>query len=200
MNSVKQAFNQIKKDWRTNLLFGFASTIFVIVVHNLPYINAFLLSLGALVFQHLAQNLLIDKNGKSVDFSVIKKNFMSFLIVSLILLPSNVLLGSALGILQSPQDVFTTFFISGGLITIGLFFYFLFSHSLIYHLRTKENLGKSIDITGISTIKNFRFYITLSSCFAILIMLSNITKGALLIITLPLLFYTTLFSYLEIRK
>lgn len=199
MNSFKQALFQFKNTWKNSLLLGATSASFVIVVHNLPYLSAFLISFGVLIFQTIAQNLIEGKT-KAHDLLFLVKGIISYLIISLMLLPTSVLLGSAIGILQSPQDLFTSIPLSLGLIILGLYFYFLFSHSLRYHLEKKENLGKAIDIIGLASLKNFRLYLSLSVYFSILILISGITKGAGLIATLPILFYTNCFSYLEIQK
>lgn len=199
MNSFKQALIQLKNAWKNSLLLGAASTMFVIAVHNLPFISAFAISFGILAFQTAAQ-FLIEGKTKPHDIPFTRKNLFSYLIVSLILVPTSVLLGSAIGLLQSPQDFFTTAPLSLGLLILGLYFYFLFSHSLRYHLQTRENLSKAIDIIGWASIKNFRLYLSLSVYFSLLILISGMTKGVGLIVTLPLLFYTNYFSYLEIQR
>lgn len=199
MNSFKQALFQFKSTWKNSLLLGATSAAFVIVVHNLPYVSAFLISFGILLFQTIAQNLIEGKT-KSRDLPFLGKGLVSYLVIGLILLPTSVLLGSAIGILQSPQDLITTIPLSLGLIILGLFFYFLFSHSLRYHLETKESLGKAIDVIGLTSLKNFRLYLSLNVYFSMLILISGITKGAGLIAILPLLFYANCFSYLEIQK
>lgn len=199
MNSFKQALNQLKSTWKNSFLLGATATVFVIAVHNLPLISAFTISIGVLAFQTVAQTI-IEGKVKLQNFSFLRKDLFSYIIASLILLPTSILIGSAIGILQSPQDFFTTIPLSLGLLILGLYFYFLFSHSLRYHLQTKVSLAKSIDAIGLVSIKKIRLYLSLSVYFSVLIAISGMTKGAGLIVTLPLLFYANHFSYLEIQK
>lgn len=190
---------QFKNTIKSSLILGVSAALFVIIINDLPLVNAFGISIGILALQTIAQKLIEQKlNTKELPF--LGMGLASYIIISIILLPAGILLGSAIGILQSPQDLLTSIPLSMGLIIVVLYFFLLFSQSLRHHLETKTNLGKSIDIIGIVSIKKFSLYLSLSVYFSILIIISELTKGVGLVFTLPLLFYANHFAYLETKN
>ncbi|WP_374029530.1 hypothetical protein [Bdellovibrio bacteriovorus] len=197
MNSFKQALNHFKGTWKDSLIFGLCATLIVFLVRYIPYVSAFLISFCLLALQEIAQ-YKVEKNAWPRELFH-KKSLPSYLITSLILLPTSVLLGSAIGILQSPQALWMTAPLSLGLLMLAVYFYFVLSHSLRFHLETNESLGKAIDVVGLVSIKSFKNYFVLSFYFALLILLSSLIAGLGLIAVLPLLFYVGHFFYLEIK-
>ncbi len=67
-------------------------------------------------------------------------------------------------------------------------------------LKCAESLAKTIDVVGLSSIRYYKIYLVLSVYVGLLVLASGITKGVGLLVTLPLLFYTNHFAYLEVRE
>ncbi|UOF00219.1 hypothetical protein [Bdellovibrio reynosensis] len=196
MNSFKQALNQFKATWKLSLAFGVLVTAFIFLVRDLPYVSAFLISLGFLIFQDVASHFITAKNFQT-NFSYLKTHLPAYIITSFILLPTSVLFGSALGILQSPNNLFVTASLALGLLILGVYFYFVLSQSLRRHIETKESLAKAIDAVGLASVKQFQLYLPLSFYFGLFILIAGMTWGAGLIVALPIMFYANHFSYLE---
>ncbi|MGZ3769240.1 MAG: hypothetical protein ACXVCP_06350 [Bdellovibrio sp.] len=188
----KQALIQFKKTWKQSILLGIAGSAFILAVSHIPIISTFIISVGILKLQAAAQ-AIINKEKITNHFNT--KNLFSSVIVGVILVPSGILLGSAIGLLQGQQELTMTVPVSMALITIAVLFYFIFSQSLRHNLETGTSIGKSIDFIAINSIKNFTNYLVPGICFSVLIILSELTKGIGLVITLPLLFYTNQFIY-----
>lgn len=197
MNSFKQALNHFKVHWRDSLLLGLVATAFIVCLRPLPYLSAFAISVFLLLFQFVSERLIEHKNWR--DFSSLKNGVASLIIVSVVLFPTNVLVGSALGLLQSPQGFLMTLPVVWGLLILCVYFYLVLSHSL--RLRLTENVGiaKAIDIVGAASLKNFQAYFRLSFYLSLMIIVSGLTWGVGFIVTLPLVFFSSHFSYLDLK-
>lgn len=86
-----------------------------------------------------------------------------------------------------------------GLLILCVYFYLVLSHSL--RLRLTENVGiaKAIDIVGAASLKNFQAYFRLSFYLSLMIIVSGLTWGVGFIVTLPLVFFSSHFSYLDLK-
>jgi hypothetical protein len=199
MKSFKQALIQLKSDLKNSLLLGAGGTVFIYSVRNIPYLSAFFLALGVLILQELACKLAAAHTWHR-DLDFLKKNLVAYIGTSLVLLPTFVLAGSAMGILQSPQGLALTMPLALILFMLSVYFYFVLSHALRLHVNKKISLAKAIDILGISSLRRFRMYFVLSFYLGLLLMLSGMTWGAGFIISLPLLFYTDHYAYLELSR
>lgn len=199
MNSFKQALNQLNNSWKNSLLLGVLATFFVFLVRYIPWGSAFVMSFGILIFQEVARNLVVTTSWRHHS-PFLRKEWIPYLITSLILLPTSVLMGSALGILESPQTLLATAPMSLGLLILAVYFYLVLSHALRLHSEKNESLAKAIDIVGLASLRHFRLYFTLSFYFGLLILISGMTKGVGLLVTLPLLFYANHFAYVEMNQ
>ncbi|MBV2168109.1 MAG: hypothetical protein KUL82_05310 [Bdellovibrio sp.] len=199
MNSFKQALNQLNSSWKNSLILGALATFFIFLIRYIPWGSAFVMSFGILIFQEVARNLVVTSSWRPHS-QFLRKEWIPYLITSLILLPTSVLLGSALGILESPQTLLATAPMSLGLLILAVYFYLVLSQALRLHSERNESLAKAIDIVGLASLKNFRLYFTLSFYFGLLILISGMTKGVGLLVTLPLLFYANHFAYVEMNQ
>lgn len=199
MNSFKQALNQLNSSWKNSLILGALATFFIFLVRYIPWGSAFVMSFGILIFQEVARNLVVTASWRPHS-QFLRKEWIPYLITSLILLPTSVLLGSALGILESPQTLLATAPMSLGLLILAVYFYLVLSQALRLHSERNESLAKTIDIVGLASLKNFRLYFALSFYFGLLILISGMTKGVGLLVTLPLLFYANHFAYVEMNQ
>lgn len=199
MNSFKQALNQFKATWKQSLSLGVVATAFVFLVRDLPYVSAFLISFGFLVMQDIANHLIQEKQFPK-NFNHLKASLPSYIITGFILLPTSVLFGSALGILQSPNSYLVTLSMSLGLLLLAVYFYFVLSQALRRHIETHESLAKAIDVIGLGSIRNLQLYLPLCFYFGLFILISGMTWGAGLLVTLPMMFYTNHFAYQELKS
>lgn len=199
MNSFKQALNLIKYDWRSSLLLGLVSTAIILVATVSPLFSSFFIALSILIIQEASTYFIINKSWR-LKTNLKPDQFMALVATALLLIPTSILLGSALGLLQSPQQWFVTTPLSLTLLIIAMFFYFVLSHALRLHLESKQSLMKSFDSIGLGSIKNFRVYLTVSFYSACLVLFAGMTKGVGLIVVLPLILFVNHFSFLEVRK
>lgn len=199
MKSFKQALNQLKNHLQHSLLLGVLGALLLYTVRHIPYLGAFVLAFGALYLQDLARTLA-ETNAWPRNFQIIKGNLFAYVGTSVVLVPTFVLGGSAMGLLQSPQGLLLVMPLALLLFILSIYFYFILSHSLRLHLETKLSLPKAIDTVGLSSIRNFKIYLPLSFYFGLLMMLSGMTWGAGYVISLPLLFYVGHYSYLELQR
>lgn len=197
MNAFKQALNHFKNNWHYGLILGSAAAFIVLFSRHIPYISSFLMSAGLLSLQQIADQKIRGEKGKTL---LTTKELTPFLVAAVVLFPTGVLLGSSMGILESPQPLHMTLPLSLGLFILSIYFYLVLSQALRLRLESKVNIAKAIDVVGLNSFKRFRLYLSLSFYLAILVMISGLTWGAGFIITLPLLFYVSYFSYLEVRE
>lgn len=181
------------------LILGASSTFLTLTSKHIPYINAFLLGLGLLALQTLANTLIITNKWPN-RFSPIYRNLAAYTATSLFLLPTYILCGSAVGILQTPQDIVLTLPLASGLFMISVYFYLLISHSLRWHLEGKVSLARAIDLVAGASLRNYRLYFNVSFYFGILMVISVWTWGAGLLFTLPFLFYCDHFLFTDMKQ
>lgn len=194
MNSLKQALIQLKADWKNSLFLGCTATLFVLAVRFTPYISALLISFGLLFLQEITNRLLTQKAyPKTASF--LKENLPAFIISSLILLPTSALLGSAIGVLESPQNLLQTIPMSWGLLILALHFYLVLSHSLRLNIENDIPLAKAVDIAALASLKNFREYFIIAFYAGLAVLISGYLWGAGFIVSLPVIFYATHFCY-----
>lgn len=181
--------------WRFGLFLGALSTLLMLASEHIPYIGAFLLSLGLLTLQQLCDQKILGSHNHTWS----TKKVSSLIVSSLILFPSSVLMGSSMGILSSPQSLLYTLPLSIMLLTLSVYFYLVLAHALRLQRDREVHIGKAIDIVGIGSFRKFGFYCALSFYLGILIGISGLLWGGGFIFTLPLLFYVSHFSYNEVR-
>ena len=125
---------------------------------------------------------------------------LELFVIALVMLPTSVLIGSSIGLLDNPEALLVAVPTSFGLLMLALYFYFVLSQSLRLHFDKKVSIAKAIDIVGLASIRNFKFYLALSFYAALLILIAGMIKGEGLIVALPFLFYINHFAYLEMNQ
>ena len=158
MNPVKQALFAFKQNWKESLYLGVAATIFTFFAQVVPFIGAFLISLGLLIFQELA-NLRLSSEVWKKDLSHLQNDWISFIITAVILMPTGILLGSAFGVLESPQSRFESWPMALGLFILGVYFFLILSHGLILQQERHQGIARTLDVAALASIKNFKTYI-----------------------------------------
>ncbi|AHZ85862.1 hypothetical protein AB1A81_01040 [Bdellovibrio bacteriovorus] len=199
MNSLKQALIQLKADWKNSLFLGCTATLFVLAVRFTPYVSALLISFGLLFLQEVTNRYLTFKAWPR-DLTFLKENALTFLITSLILLPTSTLLGSAIGVLESPQDFLHTIPMSWGLLILAVYFYLVLAHALRMTIENGTALAKAVDIAALASLKNFREYFIIAFYMALAVLISGILWGAGFIVTLPVIFYAAHYSFLATKE
>lgn len=199
MNSFKQALTYFIHHFKSSLKLGVISTLIFYFSRFIPYCGALILGLGFLIMRDQGSHQ-IQKQNWDRDLNHLHHHFFSYLATSLILLPTFVLLGSALGLLESPQNLLMSFPYSVGLLTISVYFYFVLSHSLQFHLITKTSLPKAIDKIGLRSLKNASHYLSASAMMGIILALSNLSWGGGFLFSLPMMFFTDFFIYESLNR
>lgn len=198
MSSFKQALNQLKITWAHSLLFGFVAMSFIYLAQVTPWFGAYVVSLVLLLFQEMSRILLVERRSLR-HFTLEGKDLLSYLLVALVMLPTSVLYGSALGLLDSPQDFFVKIPLSFLLLIVSSYFFLVLSQALRWHLESRQNLGRAIDTLGLESFKHFRPYLAMSFYIGVLILVSGMTKGVGLIVALPLVFLLNHYLYLQMK-
>lgn len=190
---LKQALIQIRTDWKNALLLGCVATLLIMMVRFIPFGSAFLISLGLLFLQQATEFYLKNKVWpRRLEF--MKGHWPALVACALILIPTSALLGAATGLLQSTQQLTTTLPLSLGMYWIAVYFYLIIAHSLRFRSRS-GTLPKAIDQVAMSSLRRFRSYFSVSFNLTVAIMISSFVSGAGYILTLPLLFFATAYSY-----
>lgn len=194
MNPLKQALNHLKADWSFTFTLGFAATAFVLLVRYIPYVSTLLISMGLLYLQEISHRY-IQAHSRPKNWGLSAKAWLSYLITSVILLPTGALLGSGMGLLQSPQSFLTAALLAWSLLFLAVYFYLILCHSLHMSQDLNQPLAKAIDLAALGSVKKFNMYFQLSFYLSFLILLSALIYGLGLIITLPVIFFSTHFAY-----
>lgn len=193
MHLFKQALIQYKTHWQESLLIGLFSFMCVLAAPTLPLVGSFFLSLVLLSFQLVIWFRLENKRWP-IKSDLFPQAITPLLICSLVMTPTSILIGSAHGLLASPQGILTSWPLSVGLLFIGIYFYFLIAHALLLTRATSLGIAKALDRAALDTMRNFRLFAPLCLIFAVLFLLSQLTVGAGWIFALPLLYYVCSYS------
>ena len=194
MNPVKQALFAFKQNWKESLYLGVAATIFTFFAQVVPFIGAFLISLGLLIFQELA-NLRLSSEVWKKDLSHLQNDWISFIITAVILMPTGILLGSAFGVVESPQSRFESWPMALGLFILGVYFFLILSHGLILQQERHQGIARTLDVAALASIKNFKTYLAASFYIGIALVIGSLLKGVGFVIALPFLFYCDYFVF-----
>ncbi len=193
MNSFKQAYIQFKINWKESLFIGCIASLLVMLAQFIPVLGPIFISLGLLVLQ-LLTNFWIRHSSWPKDLDFLKKSAVSLLVVGVLLAPTSILIGSAYGVLQSPQDLMTSVPTSLGLFIIGILFYFILVHALIQTERRSVNIIKALDQAALSNLRNIKSLALPCLIFAVLFSVNQWTYSLGLIVIFPLLFYVVYFD------
>jgi hypothetical protein len=193
MNLFKQALNQYRTHWQESLLIGLFSFVCILAAPSIPLIGPFFLSLVILSFQLVIWFRLSNKRWP-IKSDLFPRSLIPLLVCSLVMTPTSILIGSAHGLLQSPQNILTSWPMSVGLLFIAIYFYFLIAHALLITRATELGIAKALDQAALDTLRNFRVFAPQCLIFAVIFLISQATWGAGWILSLPLLYYVGSFS------
>ncbi|WP_413583175.1 hypothetical protein [Bdellovibrio sp. HCB288] len=199
MQSVKQALIMFRTNWKDSLILGVLATLFTFFSQIVPVIGALLISVGLLIFQELA-NLRLQKGRWERDFTHLQKEWVSWLVTAVILMPTGILMGSAFGIIHSPQPVAQALPAGFGLMSLGVFFYFILTHGLNLQLETHQGIAKSLDRSALSSVRNLGPYVAATLVIAAALVIATYLRGYGLILALPLMFFTCFYLYMQMKK
>ncbi|MFM6929885.1 MAG: hypothetical protein ACKOX6_15555 [Bdellovibrio sp.] len=199
MHPLTQALMTFKKNWKESLLLGIAATAFTFFSQIVPMIGALLISVGLLIFQELA-NIRLQKGRWDRDLTHLKKDWVSWIITAVILMPTGILMGSAFGLLHSPQELWRTIPLALGLFMLGAFFYFILTHGLNLQLERPDGIARTLDKSALAAVKNLRLYFPCVFYVSVLLLFSGFMRGFGFIISLPFMFYVSFYLYSELRK
>ncbi|MEK2689611.1 hypothetical protein [Bdellovibrio sp. GT3] len=199
MQSVKQALIMFRTNWKDSLILGVLATLFTFFSQIVPVIGALLISVGLLIFQELA-NLRLQKGRWERDFTHLQKEWVSWLVTAVILMPTGILMGSAFGIIHSPQPIAQSLPAGFGLMALGVFFYFILTHGLNLQLETHQGIAKSLDRAALSSVRNLGPYVAATLVIAAALVIATYLRGYGLILALPLMFFTCFYLYMQMKK
>ena len=188
-----------KTNWKESLLLGIAATCLTFFSQIVPTIGALLISVGLLIFQELA-NLRLQKGRWDRDLTHLKNDWVSWIVTAVILMPTGILMGSAFGLLHSPQELWRTIPMAFGLFILGVFFYFILTHGLNLQLERPEGIAKTLDKSALASIRNLRLYFPCVFYVSVLLMFSAFMRGFGLIVSLPFMFYVSFYLYAELKR
>ncbi|MBO9665676.1 MAG: hypothetical protein J7501_02550 [Bdellovibrio sp.] len=199
MHPIKQAFMMYKENWKESILLGVAATVFTFFSQIVPTIGALLISVGLLVFQELA-NMRLQKGRWQRDLTHLQKDWVSWVITAVILMPTGILMGSAFGVLHSPQDWWQTIPASFGLFMLGVFFYLILTHGLNLQLERSEGIAKALDHAALGAVRNLRLYFPTVVWISLALIVASFLRGYGLILALPFMFYSCFYLYIEMKN
>lgn len=199
MNPVKQALIAFKTNWKESLYLGAAATVFIFFSQIVPFVGALLISLGLLIFQELT-NLRLQSGKWKLDLTHFRNDWMSLIITAIVLMPTGILLGSAFGLLQSPQDHWRSLPMSLGLFILGIYFYFILSHGFNLQQNQHSGIAKALDNAALTSIKNFKVYLSASFYVSIALMIGGLLRGAGFVLALPFLFYVGYYVFADLKN
>ncbi|QDK43843.1 hypothetical protein DOM22_01030 [Bdellovibrio sp. ZAP7] len=199
MHSVKQALIMFRQNWKDSLILGVLATLFTFFSQIVPTIGALLIAVGLLIFQELA-NLRLQKGRWERDFTHLQKDWVSWLITAVILMPTGILMGSAFGVIHSPQPLIQSLPAGFGLMAMGVFFYFILSHGLNLQLETHMGIAKAMDRTVIAAIKNLGPFLAATVAISVALVIATYLRGLGLILALPFMFFTCFYLYIEMKN
>lgn len=198
MNPVKQALIAFKTSWKESLYLGATATIFTFFSQSVPYAGALLIALGLLIFQEIV-NVSLENHQWQMNLSHLKDHLSSLLITSFILMPTGILLGSAFGLLESPQSRWQSLPMSMGLFMLGIYFYLILSHGFRLQQLKHQNIAKSLDIAALSSLKHLKLYLTASFYISIALLTGSLLHGVGFVLSLPFLFYSDYFVFNSVQ-
>ena len=193
MHLFKQALIQYKKHWQESLLIGLFSFMCILAAPTIPLIGSFFLSLVLLSFQ-LVIWFRLENNRWPIKNDLFPQVIIPLLVCSLVMTPTSILIGSAHGLLASPQGLLTSWSLSIGLLFVGIYFYFLIAHALLLTRAVNLGIAKALDRAALDSMRNFRLLAPLCLIFAVLFLISQQTLGAGWVLALPLLYFVCSYS------
>lgn len=188
-----------KENWKESLLLGIAATSFTFFSQIVPMIGALLISVGLLIFQEMA-NLRLQKGRWERDLTHLKNDWLAWIITAVVLMPTGILMGSAFGLLHSPQELWRTLPMALGLFMLGVFFYFILTHGLNLQLEQPEGIAKTLDKSALASVKNLRLYFPCVFYVSVLLVISAFMRGFGFIVSLPFMFYVSFYLYTEMKN
>ena len=135
-----------------------------------------------------------------MDLSHLKTDWISFVIAAVILMPTGILLGSAFGLLESPQSRLQSWPMALGLFILGVYFYLIMSHGLNLQQDRHEGIAKTLDVSAIASIRNFKIYLATSVYVSLALVAGSLLKGIGFIAALPFLFYCSYFVFKQMKE
>ena len=188
-----------KENWKESLLLGITATCFTFFSQIVPMIGALLISVGLLIFQEMA-NMRLQKGRWERDLTHLKNDWVSWIITAVVLMPTGILMGSAFGLLHSPQELWRTIPMALGLFMLGVFFYFILTHGLNLQLEHSEGIAKTLDKSALASVRNLRLYFPCVFYVSVLLIISAFMRGFGFIVALPFMFYVCFYLYAEMKK
>lgn len=198
MKSFKQALFAMKNLWRETVALGLVATALLLVVRLVPYLSMFALSLVLILFQRTVTTRF-DSGRWPTNFLFLKRKWPAYIIVGIVLMPTSILVGSAFGLLQTPQELWMTLPLTCGLFFLGIYFYMILNQAIELHLNSPITLAKSIDVVALRSFRYLKKYSLASFYLGILFGVSSLINGAGFVAALPALFYVTYYLDQEIK-
>lgn len=188
-----------RQNWKDSLLLGVLATSFTFFSQIVPTIGALLIAVGLLIFQELA-NLRLQKGRWERDFTHVQKEWVSWLVIAVILMPTGILMGSAFAVAHSPQPLWQSLPAATGLMALGVIFYFILTHGLNLQLESHEGIAKTLDKTALAAVRNLSSYLPATAIISVLLVVATYLNGYGLILVLPFMFYTCFYLYIEMKN
>jgi hypothetical protein len=199
MNPIKQALIFLIQIWKKNLIVGVITSTLIFVSGYLgSYSILFVAPL--LLFIQQSYNRVLESQDSLVKIAFIKRNLISIIIVGLAFSPTGILLGSAFGLLESPEDRFSNVLRAEWLLLVCCLIYLVVNHGLTLHFHGKTGLARSLDIAIQSGFKKIVSYVISSFYMSISLLIAGFFYGYGMMVSLPFVFLVCYFHYIEMSK
>lgn len=199
MNPIKQALILLIQIWKQNLILGVVtSTLFFLSGYMGSYSILFVAPFLLLIQQ--SYNQALDSKSSFINLAFLKNNMLSIIIVALAFSPTGILLGSAFGLLESPDDRIANILAAEWLLLICCLIYLIVNHGLALHFKGRMGLARSLDVAVQTGYKKIISYIISSFYMSISLLITGLLNGYGILIALPFIFLVCYFHFMEISK
>ena len=194
MNWIKQSFIFAFKNPKESLFLIIAGMLSLYVTSFNAIVGAVITSIvfafaQAAVFNHFAKKPLLQIKNKS-----------SLLLMALLSIPTNIIMGSVVGLIQGAETVPMALMLVVIFAIFSALSYIVIGHAIGFIVVQEMHFEKSLN-AALSGFKKHRLHLLMLSCLvSIILMFSALPMGLGLIIALPIQFYVNGFSFNDLYQ
>lgn len=199
MNWIKQSFVFMRNNLSDALILSCLMLFCLYVCSLMGFLGVIVASLAIVIllsafFQYISVPNNAIKNVK------LFKNKKDLLLVALLLAPTNIMLGTLVGVLQGMPS----FLLSITMIIIFSFIcsiaYIVIMHSICYLVLKDKNFSESLTLASKNIGNHKKDFAYLAMVISTSCILGFMTYGLLLVIAIPLIFIAGFFSFHDTEK
>jgi hypothetical protein len=191
MQSFKQALILTKQYWKESLLIGLCTALVIFALQYILVFGVFLGALALLTLQIYLNDYFLHQQ-KKFNRAMYRNHIASWLIATILLVPTCILAGSAFGLISSPQALLTTTPIGLSLNIIAIYFYLIITQALIVEIKTSSGYIKALDKVALESLRNLKDYLFICVIVGLFLTAGSFLSAAGVIIATPLLILSCL--------